>query len=80
MVLVAPAMLVKLAPPLVERCHCTVGVGTPDAAAVKVTEVPGFTVWFGRVGGDRRRLVDLDGQGLGARSALTPLVAVSVSG
>ena len=38
-------MLVKLAPPSVDRCHCTVGVGTPDAAAMKLTEVPGVTVW-----------------------------------
>ena len=38
-------MLANDAPPLVERCHCTVGVGTPDAEAVNVTDVPGCTVW-----------------------------------
>ena len=46
MVLVAPAMLVKLAPPLVDRCHCTVGAGNPDAAAMKLTDAPEFTDWF----------------------------------
>src|SRR5690348_10127702 len=39
-------MLVKLAPPSVDRCHCTVGAGKPDAAAMKLTEFPLFTVWF----------------------------------
>ena len=40
-VLVAPLMLAKLAPPLVDRCHCTVGAGTPEPDALNVTEVPG---------------------------------------
>jgi len=35
--------LAKLTPPSVERCHCTVGVGTPVAAARKLTESPGCT-------------------------------------
>jgi len=43
-VLVAPPMLVQLEPPLVESCHCTVGVGLPDAAAVKVALAPAVTV------------------------------------
>jgi len=43
---VAPAMFVKLAPPLVLCCHCTVGVGDPVAAAVKVAVCPAFTVTF----------------------------------
>jgi hypothetical protein len=42
--LVAPVMLLKLPP--TERCHRTVGVGLPDAAAVKLTEVPALTVWL----------------------------------
>src|SRR4051794_41027632 len=44
-VLVAPAMFTKLAPPSVERCHWTVGVGTPEAAARKLTGLPGETTW-----------------------------------
>jgi len=39
-------MFVKLAPPLVLCCHCTVGVGDPVAAAVKVTVCPAFAVTF----------------------------------
>src|SRR4051794_34085675 len=38
-------MSVKVAPLSVERCHCTVGAGKPDAAAVNVTAVLGCTVW-----------------------------------
>src|SRR5438034_5003165 len=33
---VAPEMLLKVTPPSVLTCHCTVGVGEPVAAAVKV--------------------------------------------
>ena len=33
---VAPATLVKVTPPSALTCHCTVGVGFPLAAAVKV--------------------------------------------
>src|ERR1700722_11258941 len=43
---VAPLLLVKLLPPLVLTCHCTVGVGFPLAAAGKVTELPAVTVWL----------------------------------
>jgi hypothetical protein len=43
--LVAPAMSVKVVPPSVLTCHCTVGVGLPLAAALNVT-LPGHTVWF----------------------------------
>jgi len=43
---VAPAMFVKLAPPSMLCCHCTVGVGDPVAAAVKVTVCPAFAVTF----------------------------------
>src|SRR5689334_14005394 len=35
-VLVAPAMFVKAELPGAAICHCTVGAGIPDAAAVKV--------------------------------------------
>jgi hypothetical protein len=43
---VAPDMFVKLVPPFVLCCHCTVGVGVPLAAAVKVAVWPALTVWF----------------------------------
>ena len=46
MVLVAPGMSLKLAPPSVLTCHCTVGVGLPLAAAVKVAVWPAVTVWL----------------------------------
>jgi hypothetical protein len=42
-VLVAPGILLNDAPPLVLTCHCTVGVGLPPAAAVKVA-LPLMTV------------------------------------
>ena len=45
-VLVAPEMLLKVEPPLVLTCHCTVGVGLPLAAAVKVAVWPAVTVWL----------------------------------
>ena len=41
---VAPATFWKVAPPSVLNCHCTVGVGLPDAAAVKFAVCPAFTV------------------------------------
>ena len=43
-VLVAPAMSDQLDPPLVLTCHCTVGVGLPEAAAVNVAVWPALTV------------------------------------
>ena len=43
-VLVAPLMLLQVEPPSVLTCHCTVGVGLPVAAAVKVTLWPALTV------------------------------------
>src|SRR5207244_2286903 len=43
--LVAPARLLKLLPPSVLTCHCTVGAGVPLAAAVKVALLPAHTVW-----------------------------------
>src|SRR5881628_1797480 len=43
---VAPEALLKVTPPSVLTCHCTVGVGEPVAAAVKVAVWPAFTVWF----------------------------------
>src|SRR5438309_1357135 len=43
---VAPGMSVKLTPPLMLTCHCTVGVGVPLAAAVNVAVWPAFTVTF----------------------------------
>ena len=42
---VAPERLLKVAPPSVLTCHCTVGVGEPVAAAVKVAVWPAVTVW-----------------------------------
>jgi hypothetical protein len=37
-------MFVQLEPPLVETCHCTDGVGLPDAVAVNDTGAPAVTV------------------------------------
>ena len=34
----------KVLPPSVLTCHCTLGAGPPLAAAVKVTVAPAFTV------------------------------------
>src|SRR5438874_1955631 len=45
-VLVAPVMLLNVLPPSVLTCHCTVGVGVPPAAAVKVAVWPAVTVVF----------------------------------
>jgi hypothetical protein len=42
---VAPAKFVN-APPLALTCHCTVGVGVPEAAAVNVAVAPAATVTF----------------------------------
>ena len=41
---IAPATFWNVAPPSVENCHCTVGVGNPVAAAVNVAVWPAFTV------------------------------------
>jgi hypothetical protein len=38
--------LLNVTPPSVLTCHCTVGVGEPVAAAVKVAVWPALTVWF----------------------------------
>ena len=43
---VAPVISVKVMPPSVLTCHCTVGVGVPLAAAVKVTGLPAVIVWL----------------------------------
>src|SRR5664279_4728187 len=43
-VVVAPATLLKVAPPSVLNSHCTVGVGRPVAAAVNTAVPPAFTV------------------------------------
>ncbi len=43
---VAPAMSLKVVPPSVESCHCTVGLGLPEAAAVKLALVPLQAVVF----------------------------------
>jgi hypothetical protein len=45
-VAVAPAMLLKMAPPSVLCCHCTVGDGMPVAVAEKLTGDPVLTVAF----------------------------------
>src|SRR5207244_12386929 len=42
---VAPGMSVKVAPPSVLTCHCTVNGEAPDAAAVKAAVWPSTTVW-----------------------------------
>jgi hypothetical protein len=41
---VAPETLLNVVPPSVLTCHCTVGVGEPVAAAVKVAVWPAVTV------------------------------------
>jgi hypothetical protein len=43
---VAPATFVKVVPPFVLTCHCTVGAGTPVAAAVKVAFAGAVTETF----------------------------------
>jgi hypothetical protein len=43
-VVVAPATLLKVAPPSVLDCHCTVGAGKPLAPAVNTAVPPVFTV------------------------------------
>ncbi|MGA2835641.1 MAG: hypothetical protein ABSF84_03490 [Acidimicrobiales bacterium] len=40
----APLTGVKVSPPSVDTSHCTVGVGLPVAAAVKVAVAPATTV------------------------------------
>ena len=42
---VPPDTLVK-APPLALTCHCTVGAGVPEAAAVNIAGAPAATVTF----------------------------------
>ena len=39
-------MLLKVAPPSVLSCHCTVAAGLALAAAVNVTDLPALTVWL----------------------------------
>src|SRR5467141_1901144 len=41
---VAPERMLKVTPPSVLSCHCTVGVGDPVAAAVNVAVWPAVTV------------------------------------
>jgi hypothetical protein len=41
---VAPLTLLNVAPPSVLTCHCTVGVGVPVAAAVKLVVAPTVSV------------------------------------
>jgi len=43
---VAPETLLNVVPPSMLTCHCTVGVGEPVAAAVKVAVWPAATVWL----------------------------------
>ena len=45
-VVVAPGTSVKVPPPSVLTCHCTVGLGLPLAAAVNVAVWLAKTVWF----------------------------------
>src|SRR4051812_17896558 len=72
-------MLTNDPPPSVDRCHCTVGDGTPDPAAMNDADVPGCTVWL-------LGLVVMSGAWLTCSvrfwlaSGLTPLVAVSETG
>ena len=45
--MVPPVPVVTLTQPKPSfTCHCTVGVGLPVAAAVKVADWPLFTVWL----------------------------------
>src|SRR5262245_9474541 len=47
---VAPRMSGNVAPASVLRCHWTVGVGSPFAAALKLAVLPALTLWlFGLV-------------------------------
>src|SRR2546426_1010752 len=43
---VAPGRMLKDAPLFALTCHCTVGVGEPVAAVVKVAVWPTVTVWL----------------------------------
>jgi len=43
---VAAEMLLNVTPLSALTCHCTVGVGEPVAATVKVAVWPAATVWF----------------------------------
>ena len=61
---VAPGMLLNVAPPSELTCHCTVGVGVPVAAAVKVavppeitTRLAGFAVMTGAPGTEIRPML-----------------------
>src|SRR6266446_7034110 len=42
---VAPTISLKLPPPSVLSCHCTVGAGKPLAAVVNVAVLPAHAVW-----------------------------------
>ena len=46
MLFVAPATLLKVAPPSLLTCHWTPGIGLAVAAAVKETEPPAQTLLF----------------------------------
>ena len=52
----APGMLVHVLPPLIERCHCVLGAGVPEAAAVKPARPPGdtFMLWGWTITAGRR--------------------------
>jgi uncharacterized metal-binding protein len=41
----APAMALQLTPRSIDCCHCSVGVGVPVVATLKVARPPAFTVW-----------------------------------
>jgi hypothetical protein len=43
---VNPGASIQVMPPFADTCHCTVGVGVPLAAAVKVTVLPELTDWL----------------------------------
>jgi len=65
----------EIVPPSILTCHCTVGVGMPLAAAVKVAEPPAMTVWFvGYVAMESRGRV-VDGEGGARRRARAELPA-----
>jgi hypothetical protein len=42
---VAPVTVDHVDPPSVDSCHWTVGVGVPEAAALKLADCPAFTDW-----------------------------------
>ena len=75
----APRMLAHVRPRLTERCHCVLGAGLPEAAAVKPARRPaaivtlrGWTITSGRRRPPRARTI---GAGPGRNRIIGPAVA-----